>query len=101
MVLYHDNEYKEDGADVEVAIPITGRVSLDPKFEVKTWEPHSVVSLIHKGPYQRVGEAWGRMGRHLAENSVRVIAPMRELYLNDPANTPESELLTELQAPIE
>ena len=51
MVLYHDGEYKENDADIEVAIPITGRVSVDPMYEVKTWEAHRTVSMLYKGPY--------------------------------------------------
>ena len=101
MVLYHDGEHKEEDADVEVAIPITGRVTVDPRFEIKTWEPHRAVSLIHKGRYPLIGQAWGHMGKYLVENGIRCSAPCRELYLNDPCNTPEDDLLTELQSPME
>ncbi|WP_279385071.1 hypothetical protein [Methanosarcina barkeri] len=40
MFLCHDEEYKEIGADIEIAMPVSGRISVeDPKMEVKTCLP--------------------------------------------------------------
>ncbi len=40
-------------------------------------------------------EAW------VKENGYRYTGPAREIYLNDPSQVPESELLTEVQFPVE
>ena len=37
MFLSHDEEYNETDADIEIAIPVSGRISVeDPKMEIKT-----------------------------------------------------------------
>ncbi|OPX65451.1 MAG: Bacterial transcription activator, effector binding domain [Methanomassiliicoccales archaeon PtaB.Bin134] len=60
-----------------------------------------MVSAIHKGPYDTVGEAWGRVLKFAQENGLKRNGPDREIYLNDPTNLPVSEVLTEVQLPVE
>jgi effector-binding domain-containing protein len=100
MAIYHDEEYKEKDATVEMAIPIAGRLEVDEGVEIRTIPPMKVMSAIHKGPYNQVGAAWGRLFKYLEERGIPPAGMARELYLNDPGKTPESELLTEVQVPI-
>ena len=58
MSIYYDDEFKENDADIEVALPISGNITVGPEFEVKMLDEGRVVSYIHKGPYQEVGEAY-------------------------------------------
>jgi effector-binding domain-containing protein len=101
MVIYHDNEYKENDADVEVAVPVTGRISVEDDMEVKTLEAAKVISAIHKGAYNQVGKAWALAAKFAQENKLTTMDRGRELYLNDPGKVPEGELLTEVQIRIE
>lgn len=52
MAVYHDQEYKEKDADIEVAIPITGRIEVDSGMEVKNLPPVRVIAVVHKGSYE-------------------------------------------------
>lgn len=102
MSLYHDCEYREKDATVECAAPVTGRIILtDPAMEVRTLPGGKCLSLIHKGPYARLHEAWSRIGTFAEERDFVANGPHRELYLNDPCVVSEEELLTELQIPID
>jgi len=101
MVIYHDIEYKERDADIEVTVPVSGRVTVGDDMEVKTLEATKVVSLIHKGAYHKVGDAWAKAFKYAQENDLKVMDKCRELYLNDPMEVPEDELLTEVQLRIE
>jgi effector-binding domain-containing protein len=101
MSICHDQEYKENDQDVEVCVPVTGRVIVDNDLMVRTLEGGQVVSAIHKGPYDTVGEAWGRVFKFAQENGLHRNGPDREIYLNDPTNIPVSEVLTEVQLPVE
>lgn len=48
MFLCHDEEYKETGADIEIALPVTGRVSVEgKKMEIKTLPAMKAVSVIY------------------------------------------------------
>ncbi len=101
MTIYHDHEYREEDADMEVAVPITGRVTItDPGIEVRNLPPMRVVSIIHKGPYETIGQAYGRLNDHMAKNKLEYAGPMRDLYLSDPQKVPPDEIMTEIQAPI-
>ncbi|MFH2109676.1 MAG: MerR family transcriptional regulator [Candidatus Bathyarchaeota archaeon] len=101
MTIYHDEEYKEEGADVEVAVPVTGKLVVeDPAVEVRNLEPCRVVSLVHRGSYETIGQAYQRLHGYVSEKSLEIAGPMRDLYLNDPNKVAPDEIMTEVQAPI-
>lgn len=101
MFLCHDEEYRETGADIEVALPVTGRISVDdPKMEVRTLPTIKAVSVIYRGPYQGVEAGFSRIFTYIEEKGLETAGPSRELYLNDPKEVPEEELMTEVQLPI-
>ncbi len=101
MTIYHDEEYKEDGADIEVAVPVTGKVTLvDPEAEVKNLEPAKVVSLVHNGSYETISKAYQRLYKYVSERGLEIIGPMRDLYLNDPNKVEPDDIMTEIQVPI-
>jgi effector-binding domain-containing protein/DNA-binding transcriptional MerR regulator len=102
MTLYHDNEYREKDATMECAAPVTGRIVLtDPDMEVRTIPGGKCLSLIHKGPYSDLQAAWSRIGAYAEEKGFVTSGACREIYLTDPNVVAESELLTELQIPID
>jgi effector-binding domain-containing protein len=102
MAIYRDKEYKENEADLEVAMPVSGRVNVGASgFEIRILAGGRAVSVIHLGAYHKVGEAWGKVFKYIQENGLRPCGPGRELYLNDPAMVNENELLTEVQVPVE
>ena len=60
-----------------------------------------ILTLIYKGPYACLHEAWSWIGAYAEERKFSIAGPPRELYLNDPSEIEESELLTELQIPLD
>jgi effector-binding domain-containing protein len=102
MTLYHDCEYREKDATMECVAPITGRIVLsDPEMEVRILPGGNVLSLIHKGSYNKLHEAWSRIGAYAEEKEYVPNGLHREVYLNDPNIVSEEELLTELQIPVD
>jgi effector-binding domain-containing protein len=100
MTIYHDHEYMEE-ADLEVAVPISGRIMItDPGIEVRNIPPQRVVSLIHKGPYETMSQAYTKLNEHITKNGLFYAGPLMDLYLNDPNVVPCDEVMTEIQAPI-
>jgi len=101
MTIYHDEDYREEGADIEVAVPVTGKVSVeDPAMEVRNLEPCRVLSLVHRGSYETIGQAYRRLHGYAAEKGLELAGPMRDLYLNDPNTVSPDEIMTEVQAPL-
>ena len=100
MTIYHDHEYKEE-ADLEVSVPVSGRVTVaDPSIEVRNIPSQRVVSLIHKGPYETMSQAYAKLNEYITRNSLSYAGPIMDLYLNDPNKVPRDEVMTEIQAPI-
>ena len=100
MTLYHDPEYKEQDADIEVAIPIVGKMVVDDDFELKKIFGCKLISVLHTGPYYQIGLAWDQVMQYVEKNHIQINGPPREVYLNDPNQVPEEQLLTEIQVPI-
>ncbi len=102
MYICHEDEYRETDADIEMAIPITGSVNLEgTNVEVRTLPGGRFVSVLYTGPYGGVGKAYERLFAYMGEHRLAPAGPSRELYLNNPCEVPEEELLTEVQYPVQ
>jgi effector-binding domain-containing protein len=100
MFLYHDEEYKETDADIEIVLPVSGRTSVeDPQMEVKTLLIKAVFA-VYRGSYYRVETAYFRIFSFAKEN-LEPFSPSRELYFNGPAKVSEEELMTEVLVVVE
>lgn len=101
-MIAHDMEYKEKDADIEVAVPIMGNPVLkDLSMNIIKVPQMKVVSAMHKGPYGTVGQTYEAVFRYLGEKGYKIAGPTRELYLNNPEEVKEEDILTEIQVPIE
>lgn len=55
-----------------------------------------VLHFVHKGAYATLRDDYGLMMEHLKSEGLQIGAPTWEIYVNDPAEVPEEELLTEI-----
>jgi len=100
MTIYHDEEQPEE-ADIEVTVPITGRIMIDdPKLEVRNMKPMKVASLVYKGPYESIGPEYGKLLAYVDQEGLEITGPMMDVYLNDPNSVPPEEILTEIMIPV-
>ena len=90
----------EGTADVELAIPIEGNI--EETEEIKSYElpGGKMAKIVHKGAYKDAGLTYEKLFAWLGQNNKKITGPTREVYLNDPREVPETELLTEIYAPI-
>ena len=83
MTLYFDSEYKEEGADFEPSFPIRkGQPSEG--IEVRELPGGKCVSLIHKGPWDKLGDSYERIMSYIKEKGYETVIPSREIYLKGP-----------------
>jgi len=102
MSLCYDEEYKDKDADIECAIPISGKVKrIDDDMQIQTYPGGKVLSYLHKGPYKKLYETYVYLYKYAEEQGIKVTVPNRELYFNDPSEVSEEELRTEIQIPIQ
>lgn len=99
--IYHDGEYKEKDIDVEFceAVEKMGVDIGDIKF--KKIDSVNAVSVMHKGSYSKLGEAYSYAFKWIEDNGYSVIDLPRESYIDGIWNKEnEEDWLTELQIPI-
>lgn len=101
--IYHDKEFRERDADVEVAVPVTGSV---PEGErVKGRELPAIDEMactVHQGSYETIGEAYNRLMAWIEANGYRITGPCREVYVRGPESGRDpSTYVTEVQFPVE
>jgi len=98
MYICHDIEYKEKDADIEVAVPISGRITIQSEdIEVKNLPEETVLSIVYTGPYDEIGMGYQKIFEHTIKDNYKLKGAARELYLNDPNETTPENYLTEIQ----
>ena len=92
---------KEDNADLQVVIPVAGKVK--ETDEIKCYElPGAVMAkIIHKGHYKGCLMAYKELFSWIERNGKQAVGPAREVYLNNLREVPAEELVTEIYVPIE
>lgn len=103
LAIYHDTEYLDRGADVEVAIPLEDRQRGNARVTV--YELPAITdaaSVIHTGSYDRISGAYRALVAWTQANGYRTAGPNREIYLQGLAEGLDpSHYVTELQFPIQ
>jgi len=103
MTLYHDAEYKEEGADFEPCVPVRQGKEAE-GISVRELPGGRCVALIHKGPYEAIGASYRTVFGYINEKGYTAKVPSREVYLKGPGmifkGNPKN-YLTEIQVLIE
>lgn len=102
LALYHDMEYREKDVDIEVAIPLNEDLSLPEPIKIRDLPGvETAASLIHRGPYEDIGEAYQALMTWCEQNGYELAGPDREVYLTSPPEVSDpADYVTELQQPV-
>ena len=75
---------------------------LEPQGEIQagTYGGHRALYALHVGPYSDVGPVYELMREEMKRLGVGPAGPPYEVFLNSPAEVPESELKTEVYWPV-
>jgi AraC family transcriptional regulator len=84
----------------EIGASFEGSAKEEGNVQVKIIPEHTVIAAMHKGPYTEVGPVIHGLAEYAVKNGYDIIGPVTEVYLNNPNETDESELLTEVQFPV-
>jgi len=103
LAIYYDAEYLDRGADVEVAVPIEGRIRGNTRVTVHELSGSATVaSVVYQGGYDRISDAYRALMAWPQANGYRAGGPNREIYLQSFESGPDpSHFITELQLPVQ
>ncbi len=103
--LYHDGEYREEDADIEIALPVKQAVPVrTPGVEIREIPGGPALTLIHTGPYTTLTSSYRRLMDALKERGLSPLIPSREVYLKGPGlifRGNPAKYRTEIQMPYE
>jgi DNA-binding transcriptional MerR regulator len=100
--IYHDKEYKETNIDVEICEAVTEMKENTEilKFK-KIKEVPAAACVLHKGPYQKLGIAYGNIFKWIEDSGYKIDGNPRESYIDGIWNKEsEEDWLTEIQIPV-
>jgi effector-binding domain-containing protein len=102
QAIYYDHEYREKEVDVEVAVPISGKLPLDKRITVRQLPGvEHAGSLIHKGPYENFHLAYQALMTWVETGQYHITGPNREVYFIGPGQGNPSSYVTEIQLPVQ
>jgi effector-binding domain-containing protein len=101
--IYHDEEFKQESMDVEVAVPVSGAVPASERVTARQLPAvEKMACIIHEGAYETVGGSYGQLMTWVENNGYRMCGPVREVYVRGPESGDDSSTyVTEIQLPVE
>lgn len=107
-VFEHDSEYVDENPDLSIFLPVAPGTSVSAPLAVfEVPEQDAVVARI-RGPYSQISEAHGMITTFITEHGLTdaeadadgLVGKVFNVYLNDPSQTDEAELITHVHRPI-
>ncbi|MCL1975707.1 MAG: GyrI-like domain-containing protein [Firmicutes bacterium] len=86
--------------DVEMGIPVSKEIAVSDEFFMSKTCEGKAVTATHKGAYKDIEVAYTALMGYIAENKLEPTGVYYDYYISNPADTPESELLTQVVFPI-
>ena len=111
FLIFHDAEYRESDADVEVCIPVKAAMAAHIGTRVVPASP-AMGCVTYRGPYDQTPALYAAVLRWMERSGLRIDGPLREVYHRYGADqigyrlpghvlaTTSAEYVTELQAPV-
>jgi DNA-binding transcriptional MerR regulator len=102
ITLYYDAEYREQDIDVGACLAFTGELrETEQVKEVELPAVEMMASVIHRGSFTTMHQAYHAILGWIEANGYRVSGPNRELNLEFEPGGDESKFVTEIQFPVE
>lgn len=101
FIIYRDGEYKEKDIDIEFCEAVDQLKEDFDDIKFKKMPAIKAVSVMHKGDYSRLPQAYAYAFKWIEENGYQVLDNPRESYIDGIWNKEsKEEWLTELQIPV-
>ena len=92
---------EEGTADIEIAVPLSKEIEGSNEIKYYVLKGGTMAKAIHRGPYDQCASTYEELYLWIQALGKTITGPTREVYLNDPSEVKEEEILTEIYAPIQ
>ena len=99
FVIYHSGSQPGVRWDIDICAPVAAPMVAPPCFEYLEMPSCIVVSLLHVGPYDTLGEAYAQIETYVAEHGLAKAGPPREFCYSEP-EVPPAETRTLIEWPV-
>ena len=103
FALYYDESYCDE-ADIEVCLPVKGKVETSAGVDCKILAGGKFLSTTHQGSYDTLHQGYEELAKYMEANGLKGHVPSREIYLKGPGmifkGNPKG-YITEIVIPVE
>jgi effector-binding domain-containing protein len=99
--LWHDGGFKESDIDGEAIAFLARPVAESARARVYELPAATVASLVHRGAYSSIDQAYAAPMGWLEANGYRLASADREIYLQGGQNPEDASKVTEIQQQVE
>ena len=102
FALYFDLEMNEQDFDMETCVPVDSEVEVEGEVIYHVLPGGKHTTTMHMGPYDQMVPTYQAMLEWMGEKGLKPLAPVREVYLNDPSQVADpKEIMTKIIWPVE
>jgi len=100
MGIYYDEEFHEEGVDVETAVPVAGPVPSGERVKGRELPAvEEVACIIHEGSFDNLSGTYGQLMAWIEANGYHMNGPIREVYVQFTGPDATANI-TEIQLPV-
>ncbi len=102
VVIYYDDEYREQDIDVEVAVPVPMLPANTSRLTARKLSgSETAASIVHRGSHNTISLAYAALMTWLEEHGYEIAGPNREVYLQFPTvENGIGQCMIEVQFPV-
>jgi effector-binding domain-containing protein len=101
LARYASEEFTPTDIGVQVAVPVGGPLAGKGEIHSEVIPAGPVAVALHRGPYDRIDDAYRALGAWIANQGLDTLEPPEEVYLVGPDRAPPSQLRTEVRWPLD
>jgi effector-binding domain-containing protein len=87
--------------DIEIGLPVSKKLAGKDNIQASEIPAGKIATCVHIGPYSDMPPAYAALSEWIQANGYEVTGVAYEMYLNDPAQTPPQELMTQIVFPLQ
>jgi effector-binding domain-containing protein len=100
FALYFGPDFDPEDFEMELCVPVNNVLESRGDIVAREVPGGPTAFTVHKGPYGGMTATYAELDAWITQNGYGYAGPAREVWLNDPSQVAEADLLTEVYIPV-